>query len=151
MAYEKAGEAFMTILIDTNVALDYLLHRQDYDNAMDIFDLAEKQIVTGYISASAITDIFFLAKSYLGKKPTKEALKKLLQVFHPATVTDGDIHEALNLDWEDFEDSVQFVVGKSFSADYIVTRNTKDYSAGSIPSITPEQFIQLFPEDDENE
>jgi hypothetical protein len=40
MAHEKAGEAFMTVLIDTNVALDYLLHRQDYDNAMDIFDLA---------------------------------------------------------------------------------------------------------------
>jgi predicted nucleic acid-binding protein len=148
MAHEKAVETFMTVLIDTNVALDYLLHRQDYDNAMDIFDLAEKQIITGYISASAITDIFFLAKSYLGKKPTKEALKALLQVFHPATVTDNDIYRALSLDWDDFEDSVQFVVGDSFSADYIVTRNTTDYSSSTISAITPEQFILLFPEDD---
>jgi predicted nucleic acid-binding protein len=151
MAHEKVGKAFMTVLIDTNVALDYLLHRQDYDNAMDIFDLAEKQIITGFISASAITDIFFLAKSYLGKKPTKEALKALLQVFCPATVTDDNIYEALNIDWEDFEDSVQFVVGKSFSADYIVTRNVKDYASGTISVLTPEQFLQLFPDDEEED
>jgi hypothetical protein len=65
-------------------------------------------------------------------------------VYYPvwdATVTDTNIYEALNLDWEDFEDSVQFVIGKSFSADYIVTRNVKDYSSSTIPAIAPEQFV----------
>ena len=39
------------ILIDTNVVLDYMLHRQDYFNAMIIYLLAEQKIVTGSISA----------------------------------------------------------------------------------------------------
>jgi len=132
------------ILIDTNVVLDYLLHRPDYSNAMIIYLLAEQKFITGYVSASAITDIFFLAKGILGKKPTKEALKNLLHIFKPAAVTDNHIYQALDLDWSDFEDSVQYVVGKSFPVDYIVTRNTQDYTSGSIPAVTPAMFIQAI-------
>jgi len=132
------------ILIDTNVVLDYMLHRPDYFNAMNIYLLAEQKYITGYISASAITDIFYLAKGKLGKKPTKEALKNLLHVFKPAAVTDNHIYQALDLDWNDFEDSVQYVVGENLSVDYIVTRNTQDYSSGSIPAVTPAMFIQAI-------
>jgi len=130
------------VLIDTNVALDILLRRPNYQNAKVVYLLAEKNQLDCYISASAITDIFFLSKKDLGKKNAKEALKNLLQVFKPATVTDNHIYQALNLDWNDFEDSVQYVVGKNLSVDYIVTRNIQDYSFGSIPAITPEMFIQ---------
>ena len=138
----------MKILIDTNVALDILLKRRDYPSAGIIYSLAEQNKITCFISASAITDIFFLSKRDLGKKPAKEALKTLLAVFKPATVTDSHIFLALDMDWDDFEDSVQYVVGDSFFADYIVTRNTRDYSSGSIPAITPEQFIKTIIKDD---
>ena len=134
----------MKVLIDTNVALDILLKRQDHANAFIIFKLAEEKIISGYISASAITDIFFLSKNDLGKKPAKEALKGLLQVFEPATVTNEHIFQALNLDWNDFEDSVQYVVGESLSVDYIVTRNVQDFSSSAIAVLTPERFIQTI-------
>ena len=130
------------VLIDTNIALDILLKRQDYPNAEIIYSLAESSKIACYISASAITDIFFLSKNDLGKKPAKEALKTLLQVFKPATVTDNHIYQALDLDWSDFEDSVQYVVGESLAVDFIVTRNTQDFSSSSTPAVTPEQFIQ---------
>jgi hypothetical protein len=138
----------MTVLIDTNVALDYLLHRKDYHDSAAVFVLAEKKLIAGYISASAITDIFFLSKGELGKKPAKEALKNLLHVFNPATVTDSHIFQALELDWDDFEDSVQFTVGDRLSADYIVTRNTQDFSSGHIPAVTPGQFMHIIIDDD---
>ena len=67
-----------------------------------------------------------------------------MQDFKPAAVTDDHIYQALDMDWNDFEDSVQYVVGESLSADYIVTRNTKDYTSGAIPAVTPEQFIQTI-------
>ena len=66
----------------------------------------------------------------------------MLKVFYPAAVTDNNIYQALDLEWDDFEDSVQYIVGEGLSVDYIVTRNTKDFAAGSIPVVTPEQFIQ---------
>ena len=138
----------MKVLVDTNVVLNILLNRVPfYDSSAYVEVLAEAKIITGYISASAITDIFFIAKGTLGKKSTKEALKNLLSVFKPATVTDNHIYQALNLDWKDFEDSVQYVVGEGFSADYIITRNIDDYSSGSIPVVTPEQFIKVVAEE----
>ena len=138
------------ILIDTNVALDILLNRHpSYTNAAVIFYMTRQKTIESYISASAITDIFYLAQKDLGKKSTKELLKDMLQVFKPAAVTDSHIYQALDLDWDDFEDSVQYIVSESFLADYIVTRNIKDYIAGSIPAVTPEQFLQIIAVDAE--
>ena len=133
------------VLIDTNIALDYMLCRSDYFNAMIIYLLAEQNFIAAFISASAITDIYYIASKELGKKVARENIKQhLVPVFKPATVTDKNIYQALNLEWSDFEDSVQYIVGESFSADYIITRNTQDFAHGSIPAVTPEQFIQTL-------
>jgi len=135
----------MKVLVDTNIALNKLLQQPDFYNGSNaIFKLAEAGKITGYISASAITDIFYISQKKLGKKAAKEAVRHLLNIYCPAAVTDKDIYKALDLDWEDFEDSVQFTVGESFSVDYIVTRNTQDFSSGSIPAVTPERFIQII-------
>jgi len=120
------------------------LKRRNFKDANTVFGFAEKKFIDCFISASAITDIFYLSQKDIGKKPAKEALKYLLKVFKPATVTDSNIYQALNLDWSDFEDSVQYVVGESFSVDYIVTRNTKEFTSSSIPAVTPEQFIDII-------
>ena len=132
----------MTILVDTNVALDILLNRQPwYAAAAVIFNLSKQRLVTAYLSATPVTDLFFLAKKDLGKSAARAAILRLLQVFSPATVTGGHIRQALQLEWDDFEDSVQFTVGESLSADFIVTRNTADFSSSSIEAVTPDQFI----------
>jgi predicted nucleic acid-binding protein len=134
----------MKVLIDTNIALDILLQRQPwYPNAALIFSFTQQNYIESYISASAITDIFYVAQKDLGKSGARAAMKRLLQVFYPATVTDSHIYQALEMEWDDFEDSVQFIVGEGLSVDYIISRNTQDFSAGTIPAITPEQLIQL--------
>ena len=133
------------VLIDTNVALDILLNRQpNYINAAIIFSMTKQKSIESFITASAITDIFFLSKGDLGKKPAIEALKDLLKVFKPATVTDKHIYQALYLDWNDFEDSVQYVVGESLEVDYIVTRNTDDFTFSSIAAVTPAEFLKAI-------
>ena len=137
----------MTVLMDTNVALDILLNNAGFaDNSKAIFDFADEKRFIGYISASAITDIFYISQKKLGKKTAKEAIKYLLKMCYPATVTDNDIYKALDLTWDDFEDSVQFTVGEGLCADYIVTRNTQDFSSSHIPAVTPEQFIKIIAE-----
>ena len=135
----------MTILLDTNVVLDILLNRRPwYTNAALIFGLAQQDIIKAYISASAITDLFYVTQKEQGKPTAREAINRLLQVFYPATVTDKNIYQALELEWDDFEDSLQFIVGEALSADFIVTRNTQDFPCSSIAVVTPEQFIQTI-------
>jgi predicted nucleic acid-binding protein len=134
----------MNILVDTNVVLDILLNRQPwYKNSALIFGLSQQKIIKSYVSASSITDIFYITQKEQGKIAAKEALKRILQIFYPATVTDRNIYQALKLEWEDFEDSLQYLVGEDLSVDYIVTRNVKDFALSSIETVTPEQFIQI--------
>jgi len=135
----------MEVLIDTNVALDVILNNAGFViNSRAILELAEQKLYTGYISASAITDIFYISQKKLGKNIAREAINHLLHIFYPATVTDNNIYQALDLKWADFEDSVQYVVGEGLAVDYIVTRNIKDFAFGSIPTLTPEQFIKTI-------
>ncbi|MCL2267010.1 MAG: hypothetical protein FWC17_04510 [Treponema sp.] len=48
------------------------------------------------------------------------------------------------MDWDDFEDSVQYVVGECLNVDYIITRNKNDFLKGGIPAVTPEHFINII-------
>jgi predicted nucleic acid-binding protein len=51
----------MTILLDTNVILDVLLKRTPFlEKSALVLLLSEKKLVDGYVTASSITDIFFL-------------------------------------------------------------------------------------------
>jgi len=142
MKSAPSGSKNMTILIDSNVVLDILLNRQPwYTNAALIFSLSRRNIIKSYVSASAITDIFYVARKELGKSAAREAIKRLVRVFYPATVTDSTIFQALELEWDDFEDSVQFAVGTALSADFIITRNPQDFTSSSLTIVTPDQFL----------
>ena len=135
----------MKVLIDTNVILNKLLNQIEFfEGSNKIFKLTEIGHITGFVSASAITDIFYISKKSLGKTGAIEAIKDMLQVFQPATVTGDNIFKALDLDWNDFEDAVQYAVGESLALDYIITRNISDFAKGKIPAVTPEQLIDII-------
>lgn len=44
----------------------------------------------------------------------------------------------------DFEDCLQDECAKQVNADYIVTRNIKDFSKSDIPAVTPEIFLKIL-------
>jgi predicted nucleic acid-binding protein len=136
----------MKVLVDTNVVLDVLLNRSNfYTNSRAVFELAEKKHITGHISASSITDIFYIAnKAIKDNEIVYQAIERLAALFFIVPVVESTITDALALRWKDFEDAVQFVVGEGLSVDYIVTRNTQDFSSGNIPAVTPEQFLFFF-------
>ena len=134
----------MRVLIDTNVALDVLLRRAPhYQESARILLLSEKHEVEGYISASAITDIYYVVRRTLKDKHTVTGLlKKLIEAVSVAAVVEENVHRALNLEWDDFEDAIQYTVGENLSADYIITRNPRDFADSIIPILTPEQFLR---------
>jgi predicted nucleic acid-binding protein len=133
----------MKALIDTNVVLDVLLNRSlFYANSRAIFDLAEQKRITGYVSASSITDIFFIVKkAFRDNEMVYEVIEKLAAIFVIVPVFESTITDALALRWKDFEDAVQFVVAKENSIEYIITRNEADYKTSDIPCMSPTNFI----------
>jgi predicted nucleic acid-binding protein len=136
----------MTVLIDTNVILDILLKREHFmEKSSNVLLLSEKKIIDGYVTASAITDIFYITNTtYKDKQKSMGLLKELLKTISIAAVSGEEIYRAIELDWNDFEDAVQFTAGEHIHADYIITRDTGGYINSSIPSINPSDFLDVI-------
>lgn len=133
----------MQVLIDTNVVLDVLLNRDDFvQDAVTILKLPERS-VQKYVSASAITDIYYIARQEIkDKAEVKNLLKTLLQIIHVADVSEDNILTALDSDWSDFEDSVQNAVEESHNYDAVITRNKGDYKKSNLKVFSPKEFLE---------
>ncbi|NBI69034.1 PIN domain-containing protein [Pseudoflavonifractor sp. 60] len=136
----------MKLLIDTNVVLDVLLRREPFfRTAAEVLSLTQRDEVREYVSASAITDIYYIAnKQMKDRDAVRDLLKRLLMVVSVAAVSEREIQNALNLAWGDFEDSVQYSVALLNEMDGIVTRNPSDYQEANMRIWLPEQALELF-------
>lgn len=85
------------VLIDTNIFLDVFLQRSPFfDDARDILKLCEEQKVHGFLTASSITDIFYILKRSLhDTEASYEALGAVLDIAKIIPVPDEDILTAL--------------------------------------------------------
>ena len=136
----------MKLLIDTNVVLDVLLRREPFSKtAAEVLNLTQRDDVQEYVSASAITDIYYIAnKQMKDRDAVRDLLKRLLMVVSVVAVSEREIQNALNLAWGDFEDSVQYSVALLNEMDGIVTRNPSDYQEANMRIWLPEQALELF-------
>lgn len=133
----------MQVLIDTNVILDVLLNRNPFvQDAVKILKIPEDNMQK-FVSASAVTDIYYIAYQEIRDKiKVKDLIKTLLQVVHVADVAEANILAALNSDWTDFEDSVQNSVAESHNYDVIITRNKGDYNKSNLQLFSPKEFLE---------
>lgn len=136
----------MKVLFDTNVILDLLLNRQPFcEMSAKVIDLSATKVIEGYVSASAITDIYYLAyKTIRDKNKVCSLLDRLLQIVSVAGVSETEILAAIKSDWNDFEDAVQYFAAQNIEVSYIVTRNKKDYLAGDIAVAEPQEFFNIM-------
>lgn len=136
----------MKLLVDTNVVLDVLLKREPfYENGAKVLKLSGREDVEEYVSASAITDIYYIAyRTMKDRVSVRKLLENLLKIVSVVAVSGEEINYALELEWEDFEDSVQYAVAQLNDMDGLVTRNVDDYKKSEITIYTPEQLLEQF-------
>jgi predicted nucleic acid-binding protein len=134
----------MKVLIDTNVILDFALNRHPfYEDAKTIFHIMESEKIHGYISASAVTDIFYLTRKSMGWQMAIAYILALIEVIGVLSVDKNTIIKALLSGWTDFEDAVQAQVAIENDLDVIITRNVKDFQRmEKVKVFTPPEFIQ---------
>lgn len=136
----------MKIVIDNNVIIDVFQNRKPFvDFSAKVLRLVETNHVKGYITANSITDIYYiLSRSIKDKEQLYNYMNTLLKLIDIIDVTAKDIKMALHPEVIDFEDELISVCAKRIKADYIISRNTKDFSYSTVPALTPENFISKF-------
>ncbi|MCL2811944.1 MAG: PIN domain-containing protein [Clostridia bacterium] len=135
----------MTVLIDTNVILDYVLQREPFaDAAYACLD----RLITGkakaWLTASTITDIYYVTRRTLkDAEKAKSVISKLLNAFFIAGVDKADCLSALDIGIKDYEDALVSICAKKVKCEYIITRNVKDFVDSPVPAILPADYLRM--------
>ena len=75
----------------------------------------------------------------------KLLIKSLRNFLRTVIITNPIIDHALDNDnISDFEDAIQYACAETIGADYIITRNTKDFDNSDIKAITPDEFLEIM-------
>ena len=53
----------------------------------------------------------------------------------------SDLTRAAELNWSDFEDAVQSVTAERIHADYIITKNVRNFSKSKVMAFTPSELL----------
>lgn len=143
----------MRLMIDTNIFLDVLTQREPFfADSKAVLQLCESKKVQGFLSASCVTDTFYLVHRYLhSTEMAYKALGSVLDIAKVLSVTNDDVLNAYLTRAADFEDCLLATCAKSNKCDAIVTRNKKDYLTFGITLLSPEELLELYPSDEKTE
>lgn len=142
----------MMAVIDTCVIVDALQSREPFcKDAQSIFLLCANRQFEGFLTAKAMTDIYYLThRQTHNDKAARDVLTKLCALFVLLDTTALDIRKAISAEISDFEDAVMIETAVRSGADCIVTRNTKDYCKSLIPIYAPSEFVALLTKESED-
>ena len=126
------------LFLDTNIVLDLIGNREPFvKEAAFLFQLGRNKECQLFVNIAYIT-----RKTY-PKEKLYSVLSKLRSFL---TIVGGGVvavDHALALQADDFEDAVQYYAARQADADYIITRNKKDFSFSEIEVLTSEEYVLL--------
>ncbi len=134
----------MTIIVDTCIIIDALQNRKPFaEDAIKLCLAVANKKCDAFLTAKSIADIYYiLHRSLHSDALTRDALKKLLRSFHIMDTTAFDCRNALSSPMSDFEDAILAETAYRNNADYIITRNLKDYVKSPVPSCSAADFLE---------
>ena len=134
------------IFIDSDIILDLLTERElFYHNAAKIFTLAYEKKIKIFSTALLMANVFYILRKIKGNKEAKKQLRDLRLLLNILPINENTVDMALNSDFKDFEDGLQYFVAKENNLLTIITRNIIDYKAvKDIVIQTSEEYIKMI-------
>lgn len=137
----------MKLLLDTNALVDFFGARKPF---CDQWELINALQITGcaelWASAESYTDAFFLLRKAIGPAKLQEMFLESLSFIKICSVEEGDIREAAERSWPDFENCLIDVCAEKVKADYIITRDTDGFKRSRKPSLDAPSFFAMLEE-----
>ncbi len=132
----------MNVLFDTNVVLDALLDREPWaETAVALFDRVESGGLVGYLGATTVTTIHYIARRNIDTSVADAMMRDLLLLFEVAPVNRAVLEGALALSFDDFEDAVLHEAGRLVGAQAIVMRDPSGFSAATLRIYDPQALV----------
>lgn len=131
------------LYIDSDIILDLLLKRNDYDNAAELMTKIDKKKYKGFTTPLAVANIHCIMTKFGGKKISIKNIRKLRKIMSILPIDEKIVDEALLSDNTDFEDSIQYITSEKNNIDFIITRNKDDFKNSKLPVLNTEEFLRI--------
>ena len=130
------------IFLDTNVILDLLGERVPFFFFFaKVATLADQKKLAIIVSPLSFTTIDYVLNKYESSESVLNKLRKFKIICEVCEVTEETIEKALNSNFKDFEDAVQYFTALQSNCSIIITRNGKDFKNATIPIMTAEEYL----------
>lgn len=131
------------VFLDTNMVLDFLGEREGfYDAVAKVLTLADKKKIKVFTSPTSIGNTFYVLAKYENAKVALEKIRKFKLLCSISVMDEEVVEKAINSDFKDFEDAMQYYSAISANCDLILTRNEKDFKNSMIPIMNAESYLQ---------
>ncbi len=131
------------LFLDTNIFLDLLADRMPfYTEAAKLFSLADKKKIKLSVSSLCLADANYILSRQNPEMEVRKILRKFKVLVNVLPLDDKIIDLALNSDFKDFEDAIQYFTAIENDQDIIITRNQPDFKESKIPVMTAGEFIK---------
>lgn len=135
----------MKVLFDTNVLLDVFLEREPFfKSSARAIGLAEKGEIEGWICGTTVTTIFYLLAKQQSSQKAGQHVRDILKIFNVSNINRVVLEEALESDFNDYEDGVLYQSAIHANLEAIITRNLKDFHKSKIPVYSPAAFLKIL-------
>lgn len=136
----------MRAYLDTNVLVDLVCSREPFlKNVQKLMADCVVGKIDLCISALSIVNTIYIGRKY-GYGDLRKQLYQISKFVDVVDLKGMTVTEALNSDWKDYEDAVQYGNAMDVYADCIVTRNKKDFTLSTIPVYTVEELLETIQE-----
>ena len=130
------------IFLDTNVILDLLGERVPFfDSIAKVATLADQKKLTLIVSPLSFTTIDYILNKFESSESVLNKLRKFKIICELCVVNEETIDKALNSDFKDFEDAVQYFSALQSNSSIILTRNARDFKNSTIPIMTADEYL----------
>lgn len=131
------------VFVDTDVVFDLLAKREPfYKYAAKLFTSADKQEVIVCVSSLCFGNLNYILSRQKSTTEARKILSRFKVLVEVLPVDDKVIELALNSDFKDFEDAIQYYTAIENGIKVLITRNLKDYKSAKIPVLTAEDFVK---------
>jgi predicted nucleic acid-binding protein len=132
------------VLVDTNILLDFLLQREPFfQDAELLFQSIEAGQVIGYVTATTLTDIFYISRKHTrSDEQARQAVSETLTAMVICPIDRAVLESAFNSGLVDFEDAVQIFGAVAQGLDAILTRDNKGFLSSPIPVLSVQDLLQ---------
>lgn len=130
------------LFLDTNVMLDLLGERKPfYYSVAQMASLADHGKIQLTASSLSYATAYYIVSKYERSDIVKDKLRKFKILSQISDLNEIVVEKALNSDFKDFEDALQYHCALHSNCHFIITRNGKDFKHSNIPVMTADEYL----------